>query len=43
MRLDEPAVLEEYMAKKGSGRVTNAKPHVKVLHGFPWDASYHLS
>ena len=42
MRLDEPAVLEEYMAKKGTGRVTNANPHVKVLHRFPWDTSYNL-
>lgn len=42
MNLDNPEVAEEYMKKKGCGRVTNQNPQVQVLQEFEWNASYNL-
>ena len=42
MSLDQPEVAEEYMSKKGHGRVTNQDPEVQALQEFEWDASYNL-
>jgi len=42
MDLDQPEVAEEYMSKKGHGRVTNQNPDVKVLEDFEWDVTYSL-